>query len=225
MKTCSVCLIEKDDVCFSKDRRQCKECRKTYKQQLIKNNPEHFKQYNKIQNQNYPKDKKQLLIKISKEKNKEYYRKIAREYKINNREKINSKSREKYKNDPVYRLKRLTQKSILKAFKKTNSLKNRKSIKDFLPYTMLELRYHIESQFESWMNWENHGNYNLKTWDDKNISTWTWNIDHIIPQSKLSYTSMEDDNFKKCWALYNLRPYSAKQNVLDKDRKTNAVHD
>jgi hypothetical protein len=26
---------------------------------------------------------------------------------------------------------------------------------------------------------------------------------------------MEDDNFKKCWALNNLRPLSAKQNILD----------
>lgn len=26
---------------------------------------------------------------------------------------------------------------------------------------------------------------------------------------------MEDDNFKRCWALENLRPYSAKQNIID----------
>ena len=26
---------------------------------------------------------------------------------------------------------------------------------------------------------------------------------------------MEDDNFKKCWALENLRPLSAKQNIVD----------
>jgi hypothetical protein len=39
--------------------------------------------------------------------------------------------------------------------------------------------------------------------------------DHIIPQSKLQYTSMKDENFKKCWSLENLRPLSAKQNVID----------
>ena len=37
----------------------------------------------------------------------------------------------------------------------------------------------------------------------------------LIPQSDLPYTSMEDTNFKKCWALENLRPYPAKQNYLD----------
>jgi hypothetical protein len=26
---------------------------------------------------------------------------------------------------------------------------------------------------------------------------------------------MTDENFQKCWALKNLRPYSAKQNVID----------
>ena len=69
------------------------------------------------------------------------------------------------------------------------------------------------------MTWENHGVYNLNTWDDNDQSTWKWNIDHIIPQSKLPYTSMEDDNFKKCWALENLRPYSAKQNIIDGNKR------
>ena len=47
-----------------------------------------------------------------------------------------------------------------------------------------------------------------KTWNDNDQSTWTWNIDHIIPQSTLPYTSMDDEIFKKCWALENLRPLS-----------------
>jgi hypothetical protein len=65
------------------------------------------------------------------------------------------------------------------------------------------------------MNWDNYGKYNPKTWDDNDSSTWKWNIDHIIPQAKLPYTSEKDVNFKKCWSLNNLRPYSAKQNLLD----------
>jgi len=27
--------------------------------------------------------------------------------------------------------------------------------------------------------------------------------------------SMEDENFKKCWSLDNLRPLNSKQNILD----------
>jgi hypothetical protein len=46
-----------------------------------------------------------------------------------------------------------------------------------------------------------------------------WNLDHIIPQSDLPFVSMEEENFKKCWALINLRPYSAKQNLIDGNRR------
>jgi len=55
------------------------------------------------------------------------------------------------------------------------------------------------------MNWDNHGKY--------------WHIDHIMPQSILPYISMEDDNFKKCWALDNLRPLEAIQNMKDGDSR------
>jgi hypothetical protein len=98
------------------------------------------------------------------------------------------------------------------------SIKNGKSL-DFLPYNMQELRAHIEKQFESWMNWENHGRYFPLVWDDNDPSTWKWQIDHIIPQSDLPYTNMEDENFKTCWSLENLRPLSAKQNYFDGMRK------
>ena len=65
------------------------------------------------------------------------------------------------------------------------------------------------------MIWNNWAIYDPNTWDDNDQSTWTWNLDHIIPQSDLPYDSMEHPNFKKCWALDNLRPYSAKQNIFD----------
>lgn len=80
---------------------------------------------------------------------------------------------------------------------------------------MEKLKRHLEGQFESWMTWDNHGRYDVKTWNDNDQNTWTWQIDHIIPHSKFHYTSMENQEFKDCWALSNLRPYSAKQNVID----------
>lgn len=63
------------------------------------------------------------------------------------------------------------------------------------------------------------GKYDAKLWKDDDKSTWTWNIDHIIPQSDLPYTSMKDENFKICWSLNNLRPYSAKQNIEEGAKK------
>ena len=85
----------------------------------------------------------------------------------------------------------------------------------FLPYAIQQLKDHLEKQFESWMNWENQGKYIVNEWDDNNTKTWKWQIDHIMPQSDLPYKSMEDENFKICWALSNLRPLSAKQNLID----------
>lgn len=74
---------------------------------------------------------------------------------------------------------------------------------------------HLQQSFDPWMNLNNYGKYDPKTWDDHDQATWTWNIDHVIPQSELPYFSMEEENFRKCWSLENLRPYSSKQNFLD----------
>ena len=70
----------------------------------------------------------------------------------------------------------------------------------------------MQSLFEPWMNWNNYGRYDIKSWDDNNSNTWTWQVDHIIPHSTFKYSSMEDEDFKKCWDLKNLRPYSSKLN-------------
>jgi hypothetical protein len=104
---------------------------------------------------------------------------------------------------------------IWKSLAKSNSSKQDQSCLQFLPYTIEELRLHLESQFEPWMNWDNHGSYRKHSWNDNDSSTWSWQIDHIIPQSSLPYTTMLEDNFHKSWALSNLRPLSAKQNLLD----------
>lgn len=69
------------------------------------------------------------------------------------------------------------------------------------------------------MNWNNWGVYSSKTWNDNDQLTWTWNIDHIIPHSTFKYDSMEHPDFHKCWELSNLRPYSAKLNVIDGSNK------
>ena len=34
-------------------------------------------------------------------------------------------------------------------------------------------------------------------------------------KNKKKILEQKDDNFKKCWALENLRPLSSKQNLLD----------
>lgn len=69
---------------------------------------------------------------------------------------------------------------------------------DGLDFTMDELRIHLENQFDEWMNWDNHG---------------LWHIDHIRPVASFEFTSMEDEDFKKCWALENLQPLKDTENM------------
>jgi hypothetical protein len=115
--------------------------------------------------------------------------------------------------NPLFRLKESISSNIRACIKK-----NRQPFSKFLPYTIIELRTHLEKQFESWMTWKNFGVYRADIWDDNDSATWTWRIDHIVPHSKFNYSSMEDQEFRDCWSLSNLRPYSAKQNLIDGDR-------
>lgn len=117
--------------------------------------------------------------------------------------------------EPNFRIRKSLSYSIWKTLKQLNSSKNNEKCIDYLSYTIEELKQYLEVLFEPWMTWDNYGSYKKSTWDDNDSSTWTWNIDHIIPQSDLPYISMEDENFNKCWTLSNLRPLSSKQNLLD----------
>ena len=107
--------------------------------------------------------------------------------------------------NPYYKLHKSISKAVSRKLKQNNSNKNGKSILQYLPYTMHELKLHIESLWEPWMNWENYGVASL--------SKKSWQIDHIIPRSLLPYDSMEHPNFLICWELSNLRPLEAIENI------------
>jgi hypothetical protein len=81
--------------------------------------------------------------------------------------------------------------------------KRGRSWESLVGYTLDQLKCHIEKQFTIGMSWENHGQ---------------WHIDHKIPIAAFNYQSPEDTDFKKCWALKNLRPMWAVENIKKKDR-------
>lgn len=145
------------------------------------------------------------------ERGRAYYKKNAK--KIRRRKYIQRKNRMKY--DHKFRLRISIGSMISVALSRNGGSKKGESSMKYMPFTIPELCVHIESLFEPWMHWGNRGLYIPSTWDDNDWSTWKWQLDHIIPQSKLPFSSMNDANFKKCWSLKNLRPYSAKQNIKD----------
>jgi hypothetical protein len=162
---------------------------------------------------------KKCISEVNKQKrNSEKSKKEKQEYfelhKTEIREKLNAAERKAYKEDIPFRLRKSISRMIRGQLKKNNSQKDGSCLPN-LPYTIEQLKEHLQQAWEPWMNWENYGKYSAQTWDDNDSSTWTWNIDHIIPQSNLPFISMTDENFKVCWSLENLRPYSAKQNLID----------
>lgn len=105
--------------------------------------------------------------------------------------------------NPLFLLKKNISCMIYHALRKKGKSKHGESVLDYLPYTLQELKEHIESQFEPWMKWENYGK---------------WHIDHIMPQSKFNFNSMKDKEFIECWSLSNLRPLHWKDNLIKGDR-------
>jgi hypothetical protein len=82
-----------------------------------------------------------------------------------------------------------------------NALKQKKNgykWESLVGYTTDDLKQHIEKHFYDDMSWDNR---------DK------WHIDHIIPKSVFNYETAEDLDFKRCWALENLRPMWMVDNI------------
>lgn len=82
-----------------------------------------------------------------------------------------------------------------------NSLKKRKNghhWENLVGYTLDQLKECLENKFQSDMSWNNYGK---------------WHIDHIIPISLWLFENPENKEFKQCWALANLQPLWAKENI------------
>lgn len=142
------------------------------------------------------KDKHKKYREENKEKIKNYYK--------SNRQKINDKYNEKLKKDSKFRLDKYVSCSIRNYLAINNVNKNFVRWEKIVGYTKQQLKEHLEKQFKPEMNWDNYGSY--------------WHIDHIKPKSWFIYESIEDEQFKMCWALENLQPLEASENLSKGNR-------
>ena len=78
-----------------------------------------------------------------------------------------------------------------------------------LPYTPQKLIAHLESQFTDGMSWENRSE---------------WHIDHIRPVSSYDFTTNTENTIKECWALNNLQPLWAFDNISKSDKWDGVVN-
>jgi hypothetical protein len=201
-RTCRKCNIEKEfnitNFRNNLGKPEGKTCRDCYNKSRInhdrnryKNEKEKRQSMMKKWRKNNPKKVKELRNKWRKSKNgKEYNRK----YKILRRSK-----------DPKFKLNCNFSRLINLHLHKKGGKKGHKW-ENIVGYTIDDLKSHLESLFEPWMNWDNYGNPNGDHTD-------CWHIDHIVPKSWFNYTSYEDEEFKKCWALSNLQPKEGKANI------------
>lgn len=93
----------------------------------------------------------------------------------------------------------------------TNSLAGRcksNSTYAVLGYTKEDLASHLERQFSKGMAWDNYGD---------------WHVDHIVPLSSFDIRGTDCDEFRAAWALGNLRPLWATENILKRDKRTHLL--
>lgn len=215
MKVCKKCFVEKQLDDFYQGRSKCKECLKQEARERYdsKTLEERTSYYHK--NKEKIKSKKRKYDLEYYQKNKRKIRKYKKEQRENKQdwnsknpekrqEYIREWSRTKRKTDPLFNLRNAVSCAIRAALRNQNQTKSH-SCWQSLSYTPQQLKEHLESQFEPWMNWDNYGKYE----SDRQ----TWQIDHIIPQSLFLYESIDDERFQECWSLNNLRPLSTIENI------------
>jgi len=157
-----------------------KEPKSVKKPKLVYKTDEERKEAVKISNAKYRAknlEKISAQQKVYKRNNKEKIDKVRKEHYKNNRPAYTKNSRlfaqRKLANNPLFRFSQKISHRIGFCFKRKDIKKATKTV-EVLGCSIQEFRLHIESKFEPWMNWDNHGLYN----GDFNYG---WDLDHIIP--------------------------------------------
>jgi hypothetical protein len=178
---CTKCNIEKNLTEFHKGHSSpetyyswCKECKNTNSR---KNNPKYKETKDK-----WNKEQRPLYL----EKNKEHIKKYSEEYKRSGKLKEQRKIyNEKWKNDPIFKLKNIIYVRINKVLRN-----KQKSTSRYLGCNFEYLKQHLESQFLPEITWDNYGKI--------------WEIDHKKGLATFDLTSLEEQN--KAFHYTNLQP-------------------
>jgi hypothetical protein len=171
---------------------------KQYHKQYNQDYKEKIKQYHKQYNQDHKEERKQYNRQYNqdhREEKKQYNRQYKQDHKEERKQYNKQYKNKKYKTDTTFRLRRIISRAISKSIKNN---KNGYHWEDLVGYTLDDLKQHLEKQFKDGMNWNNYGE---------------WHIDHITPISWFKFKSYNDSEFKQCWALCNLQPLWAEENI------------
>jgi hypothetical protein len=223
VKVCVACKKEKSLDEFSPDKRhadgkmsQCRDCRRIYTRGWARDhrNPERDRAACRRWREKNPDKVLANNVRWRKEK-PEILREASRKWKLTNPEK-NRVCTQKWNAENVERRRwhrrklRSTLRGRLNSNISTaicNSLKGRKKTgrhwEGLVGFTLEQVKSGLERQFTGGMTWENYG---------------LWHIDHKIPITAFNFDNPEDYDFRRCWALSNLQPLWAKENMSKKDK-------
>jgi hypothetical protein len=198
-----------------------KEHKKQQSKQWSKDNPEYGKQWYQ-DNKEHKKQQSKQWYQDNKEHRKQWYQdnkehctqrskqwrkdnpEHSKQWHKDNPEYNKQYMKTRYQTDPIFKLNQTMRLVIWRSLKTNTLSKNGRHWETLVGYTIEELKFHLETQFDSNMNWENHGSY--------------WHVDHIIPLASLTFDSEEHENFKLLWSLGNLQPLFGPEN-LSKNKK------
>ena len=191
---------------------KCKTCNKTASKKYREDNPEKAKAaVDRWKNADPARAKKS--VRNSYHKNKLKYTSKKRLHYVNNKEKYIKEANERRSKNPKKYREYDNRSSARYRATKVGNIRGRISAQIsnvmrgkkmgrrweiLVGYSAQELIAHIEKLFLDGMSWENRHK---------------WHIDHIIPVSAFNFTKPEHRDFKRCWALKNLRPLWAKDNM------------
>ena len=169
-----------------KGKKQRKEYYKTHKEKM------------RIQHSIYAKTHKEKMSEYRKKSynlHKEERKIQSKEY--SQRPEVKKRKEIRFKTNPKYKLRKNISNLIRISLKRN---KGGYHWENLVGYTLQDLKKHLEKQFIDGMSWEKFLKGEI-------------HIDHIIPISVFNFTKPEHLDFKRCFALSNLQPLWAIENL------------
>jgi hypothetical protein len=217
-----ICQSCNSKVWYENNKEKVKENNKVYYKNNKENIKELFKEYyeknkenKREENKNYREKNKEIFQLRNRkyyENNKEMLLNDKKKYYENNKEKISDKNKKSYRNNIVvrkeyrriyerykldndyfFRLKHYIRSMIRNSL--NNGYNKKGKTQEILGCSFEDLKEHLESKFEPWMNWNNKGLYNGEL-------NYGWDIDHIIPLS----SAITEEEIIKLNHYTNLQP-------------------
>jgi hypothetical protein len=215
-KKCSKCNVEKDHSCFFSDSKakdglysSCKPCKNNSGDRIQRlEYQKEYKDKNKDKIKQFYENNKGAKLDYEKkyyEQNKDNVLLSCKKYREENKDKINLAYKNRYNNDILFKIRVLLRARLYHAIK--DNQKTGSAVSD-LGCSVEEFKIYLESKFESWMTWENHGKY------IKDIKT--WQIDHIKALANFDLSKKEE--LLNACHYTNLQPKLSEDNLKKSDK-------